>query len=214
MYNTAVLIFGTFNPVTNAHIEMGHIVNKALKNVDIYYVPTKDSFISDWKNYDNSKIITSTQRLDFLKNSLEPFGFFVSDVEIREIVDGKTYNTINYFKSLGYKEVYMVCGTDKIEELEKWYKAKELLNENKFLVIDRDNISLDDCMTDFVSKYKQNFISIPNTSKFNDVSSTKIRKAFEENDFSYIKENVPECVYNFYFERKAYDKIRCDQDER
>ena len=181
--NNIAVIFGTFNPLTMAHIQIGLLAQKKVNAQKVIYVIAQDSFLQNWKQMDNDSIIPADFRFKLMKQALNDYGFIASDIELTGKSDGKTYNSINYLKTIypNYK-FYIVMGTDKVGELDKWYKSEQLISENKFLIIDRDNNKLEDVIVSspLTSKYQNNFISITN-DKFNFVSSTIIRQAYVDN---------------------------------
>lgn len=199
----AVLIIGTFNPVTNAHIHLGNVAAKTLPDADVFYVPAKDDFLKGWKRMDEAMVLKASERLVLLKQAVIPFGFAVSEIEITGEVDGKTIHTAEYFKNtLGYDEVYFCMGTDKISELHRWYEGEKLISEYKFLIIERDGITLDEVMTESTRAYSVNFLKVKDDGAFADISSTKIRNACINGELESVRGNIPEEVYLYLKERK------------
>ena len=194
----AALIVGTFNPITNAHLNLGHLAKKHLPDADIIYVPAKDSFLAGWKGMDSELILNQEERYRLVKEAVEPMRFRVSDCEISGESDGRTINTVNCLKEkFGYEEIYLCMGTDKVGELEKWYKAEELVSENKFMIVERGEDSLEDVMTDFTKKYGSKFITVHSCEGYKDISSTIIRDYCRKNDMDGIRDMVPDNVYNY-----------------
>lgn len=194
-----VLIFGTFNPITNAHISLGLLAKALYKDSDIYFVIAKTSFLQDWKHYDNKDILSEDARLKLCKEAVAEYDYMhILDVELTDVVDGKTYNTVKYIKdSLHYEEVYIICGTDKLTELHQWYRVDDLVTEVKFLVVQRDYFNIQH-LPPFVQQYRDKFEIFTPPTTLQEVSSTKIRNAFNEHNLEYIKEYVPKNVYLYY----------------
>ena len=201
-----VLVLGTFNPITNAHLEMGILSASIVKDADIYYVPSNLKFMHKWKSVEN--FLTDDDRLILTNNVVKEYCFNVSDIELIGYLYGKTYNTVEYFRhDLCYNEVYICCGYDKLKELHKWYKAEELLEENKFLVFERTNKKLKDCDCPFILEHKDKFIEIEMEDRTQDISSTIVRKAYKENKLEEIKDIVPEIVYDYLVEKRLTNGI-------
>lgn len=194
---TAILIFGTFNPITNAHLELGKRSGRQITNADVYYVPSAESYLKGWKKLDEDAIFGEEDRLSLLKSVLEPYGFAVSDIEIRGLVSGKTYDTVTYFKTVcGYREIYLVFGSDKLSEICYWFNADRLLRENRFLVFLRngeDGKSIEK----FEPCIRERFIVLENDEKLQYVSATKVRECYRNGDLTEIREAVPKEVYQF-----------------
>lgn len=192
-----VLLFGTFNPFTNAHLNIGIIAKEKYPDYDICYVPCKAQFMTSYKKLGDGDIFSEEKRFGCIQGSISSLkDFIVSDIEMRGLVDGKTINTVDYFKNiLGYSDVVLCFGTDKVHELEDWYRGCELVRNNRFLIITRDGDKLSHVMTEYTNQYRENFIEI-NNDLYSDVSGTKVRQAIAEGDFSFVRAAVPEYVYN------------------
>lgn len=200
MKNKAVLIFGTFNPITNAHLELGIQCKSLIPNADIYYVPSNLNYMKNWKNVDVN-LLKDGERIGLIKDVVSPFEFNVSDIEILKIVNGNTYETVSYFKELGYEEVYICLGYDKLSELHLWYKSEELVSQNNFLVFKRENKGIEDCECPLILQYKDKFIEVGGNSKYQGISSTIVRNAYYERKLDDVKDYIPNVVYE-YLSRK------------
>lgn len=194
--DTAVLIFGTFNPITNAHVNMGLTAKRMIPDSDIIYVPARDAFLKGWKKYDDSSILKD--RILLLYSVTERLGFKVTDIELDGTVDGRSVNTISYMKEHpGYSDVWFCMGTDKLNEITTWYKADELLGKNRFLVFKR--AGSDEAIAGFRSgPYYDNFTFVDDPENLYDVSSTLVRKMIFDGNVDAIKDLVPPEVYEHY----------------
>ena len=47
--NNIAVIFGTFNPLTMAHIQIGLLAQKKVNAQKVIYVIAQDSFLQNWK---------------------------------------------------------------------------------------------------------------------------------------------------------------------
>jgi len=195
----AVLLFGTFNPFTNAHLLIGEIAKKQFPEYDVWYIPAKASFMSGYKKLDNNEIFSEEERFDLVRGSIEGHkDFYISDVEFKGIVDGKTFNTVAYFRSeLGYHDVVLCFGTDKVDELETWYHGQDLIRENYFLIITRDGESLESRMTEYTLKYRDNFIPyVKEKDEVDSLSATDVRRAIRDENWEFVRASVPAYVYD------------------
>ena len=199
-----VLVFGTFNPVTNAHIHIGKLAKEHINADRVLYILAHDKFLGSWKQMGNENILHSTTRIALLQEAIAPYGFEVEDAEAKGIVDGKTYNTVAYLhEKYPNDEFYLCMGIDKIPELDIWYEAEKLIANNKFLIIDRDGKTLEDVKgnSQLVQRYEENFISVHNT-EFASVNATEIRKAYKEHEIEKMKKKIPTSVYNYLHDHK------------
>lgn len=195
MNNTVIIIGGTFNPITNAHLQMGISLRKRYPSSDIVYVPSNLKFISAWKNIEDSDVFCDTNRIRLLKNVLNTYGFKMSSVEVNGDVNGSTYDTVQYFKRT-YENVIVAIGADKIQELDRWDSIDKLLEIARLVVFNRGRESIEDLMSDYIKTYRDR-INIIEISGMDNVSSTSIRNAFKNGTLDEIKETIPCEVYNF-----------------
>lgn len=218
MNDSAVLVMGTFNPITNAHINMGKVAyeyfNSNNEDVDIIYIPNNFSFISNWKYIDKEdKIFTNESRLKLLHEVLDSnSNFIINIVESTQVVDGKTYNTVDYMKYLGYKNIYIAMGTDKLPELEKWYRINDILSENKILLFDRGEDTLDSLNIPFLKSYRDRFIEFNSNNNLKYVSSSNVRDAFYNNKLDNVKDAIPIEVYNYLLSKSNFNVEEITED--
>lgn len=199
--DTVCLIFGTFNPTTNAHINMAKVIHEKVPAADIIYVPAKKRFLESWKGLGTEHILQDKDRCSLLKEALEELTYAaVSTVEIDGLTDGKTYNTLRYFReTCGYSKLFLCFGTDKVAELERWYMGREMIAENSFLILTRDE-ALEAVMTDYTRQYAEHFAEVK--SDMPGVSATQVREACESGDWELVKELVPANVYEYMKNKK------------
>ena len=124
---------GSFNPPHTMHksISLDLINNKYIDK--IIYVPTGNK-------YNKKNLIDSTHRYNMLKllTNNNP-NLEVSNYELQTNLT-YTYQTLNYFKDK-YKndEIYFICGSDNLKQIEIWKNYKYILSNFKILVITRNN---------------------------------------------------------------------------
>jgi len=157
---------GCFNPPHKMHkdISLDLINNKYIDK--IIYVPTGNK-------YNKKNLIDSTHRYNMLKllTNNNP-NLEVSNYELQTNLT-YTYQTLNYFKDK-YKndEIYFICGSDNLKQIETWKNYNYILNNFKILVITRNN--------DNINNFKSKNIIITNI-KQNNISSTNIRNKLNTN---------------------------------
>lgn len=203
MKDVAVLVFGTFNPVTKAHVALGQAVREKLPEADVIYVPSSGRFLKGWKNLEEKHTLPENNRISLLTNALSPFGFEVSTVEVDGTVDGKTYHTVAYFKER-YKQVYICMGMDKVGEFHIWYKGEELVKENQFLICTRNNEHIEDVATPLVERERKHFTEVVLAEEYQEMSASKVREAYLGKRLDTVRNMIPENVYE-YLEGKAKD---------
>ena len=194
-HSTAILIFGTFNPVTMAHVNMGLKAGEMIPESDVIYIPAKDEFLRNWKGFGDDSILKG--RIDLLEKVARRYGFKVCHAETDGIVDGRTIYTVDYIRNdLGYSKIYLCMGTDKVGELGIWYRGEELISQNRFIVFERGATSKE-VMNDMTRRYAANFTFVKEDDKYVAISATEVRKAMVEDNLPSIRDSVPEDVYEF-----------------
>ena len=197
-----VLIFGTFNPITNGHIRMGILAKERFPESRIIYVPAKSSFLKGWKGMEGRLVMDGWTRVRLMKKALTEYDFEVDDIEVATDISGRTYDTIAALKKKYDTDDICICmGTDKVAELSKWYKGRSLVAENKYLIISRNKEELD--MSDeTVREFSDNFVLIEN-DEYDNVSASMVREAFLAGQLDSIKESIPDAVYRYLKEHKG-----------
>ena len=94
--------------------------------------------------------------------------FLVLDLEQKEEFKGiyKTLEDLNH-------PLY-IMGSDLLYTLPRWKNFDELMNKNKFYLIERAGYSLDELNSENLSAYQDSFII--SKLKFENISSTEFRK--------------------------------------
>lgn len=191
---TVVLIGGTFNPFTNAHKEMAAVIRDIFPDADIIYIPSNMDYIAKWKELPGGEVFSGKNRVELMTESVKDIpNCFVSDIESSGKANGRTYITVHHFKQF-YDKVCICIGSDKLYEIERWYKAEQLMKEVKILLFTRGE-SIKDCNCEFVKNHRDRFLEI----EFNypGVSSSLIRELYEKGEIEEIKKYVPEPVYEY-----------------
>ena len=196
--NKVLLIPGSFNPITNAHIDMALAAKKAVDADIIYFIPAHDTYVAKKKTlipgYCRVNLINSIPNCD--KDNM-----YALDVETTSFFPQKTYNTINQLrdeaeKDYNFNEYYICLGMDNIKTLTTWYNWKPFVEENNFIACVREGQSLDNALQEAgLTEYKERFTEIQ--IQENHTSSSLVRNLCEEGKFEQVKELVPENVYEY-----------------
>jgi len=197
MSRRAVIIGGTFNPFTNAHRQMIVEAAGVFPEADIFCVPSNLNYISAWKDLPTDRVFSGADRLQVIRQSLDDIkNCTVSDCEINGGLSGKTYDTVEYFRNeLGYEQVVICMGSDKLFEIKKWYKSEELVRNVEKIILFTRGEKLADCKEAFVRNLCDKIIEID--FDYPTLSSSSIRALYEEGKLSKIQELVPKPVYEY-----------------
>jgi len=181
---------GSFNPPHKMHKKIAlELINK--KYIDyLIYVPTGNLYPK--QNLVNDKIRYKMLELMIKgNNNLE-----VSDYEFGKLT--YTYQTLKYFKTkYPNDEIYFICGSDNLKQIESWKNYQEILNNYKILIIKRN-----DDINDLIDKYKNNILVTD--IEEDKLSSTMIRKNIKERKIEEIKDYIDREILNYILENGLY----------
>jgi len=187
------LIFGSFNPIHNAHIGIGELAIDSGLVDEIWFViakqnPFKDDYGVSFEDRERmiGIALMETHLRGYKMKSISVEKFLLDDKP-------KTYNTLNAIKiENSYQEVdyTIICGDDMYNQIPNWYNGQQLLDEYKFIVFGRDNDTPIICEN----------VKYLNTNGLEDISSTKIREMIKNDDdnvLNYINEYVLKYIKDF-----------------
>ena len=199
---TLVIIGGSFNPITNAHLEMGKVVRNKLPLADIVYVPSNINYIKHWKQVNYGDNFSSKKREELLRVALLKENFLLDMRESNGELSGRTYDLVMDYKQKGYDEIFFCVGGDKVPEIPKWYKSNELLKEAKIILFERGGVELDLTHSFYKDKFDK-IIKMNISNEFLEISSTKVREAFYNNKLEDVKYMIPTSTYEL-LQRRCY----------
>ena len=175
------VLFGSFNPLTNAHVEaMKTAVNSIGADKGLFvatngkYLRKKTVKINDAFYLSEEERKEIVQRVCENEPKLEFWGFEMGGI------NPARYKTLCKIQSqYPDAEVYEIQGADKVRSITKFAKGEEYASNIKFLVFDRKDIDLDRLFNDYelLSKYKHQFTFLPAVADAQ-LSSTEVRKRF------------------------------------
>ena len=179
-----LVLGGTFNPITNSHLDIVKSVSEILDIKEVYFLIAKNP---RWKDTLDIK-----HRLNMLNLALKDYqDYKILDLEIKSNKEiNYTFDTMNEFKS-DDKEIYYIIGTDQLNKLDKWYKIDELKDIVHFVLVRREGYEVN---TDFIKQYNVIDLNIKGSS----TSSTLIRE--------YKSKDTPKQVLDYIYDNHLYIK--------
>ena len=204
--NKILLVPGSFNPITNAHIDMALAAKKAVNADTVLFIPAHDTYVA------KKKILIPGYCRVSLINSMPNCGkdnVWASEIETIKFFPPKTYNTISELKDNDRKNnirnVYYIClGMDNVEELKTWYKWDKLITENNFVACSRNGKNLRDTLDKIgLLGFNNRFVEVHIPE--NNISSSLVRELCGKGEFEKVKELVPKNVYEYLI--RFYDAI-------
>lgn len=178
-----VLFGGSFNPPTKAHYEIAKEVIDKFEVKEFVFLPTGNV-------YNKPNLIECKQRiamLDLLCKKLKNAS--VSDYEMKQDVYLGTYKTLEHFKGF-----YFLMGADNFITLHQWINYPNVIINNKFIVVERNNLDLNEYINKHldVKNNINNFLFYEDFKQI-DISSSKFNQT---KDYSLLLEEVADYIIN------------------
>ena len=179
---------GSFNPVHIGHVKViEHLIN--LKYVDkVMVIPTGNY----WDKFD---LIDVNHRIKMLK-LYENNKIIIND-ELNNIPN--TYLILRKLHKK-YDDLYLIMGADNIVNFDKWKEYEEIINNNKILVIPRDNINIDE----YLNKYDRNRFIIVNDFDNVFISASEIRELVKNKEYLKLNKYLDKKVIKYIKENDLY----------
>jgi len=193
---TPCYFFGSFDPITNAHLELAKAAQKQFAFQDIVLVPA-------YKPPHKQGMAFFADRLQMCRLAVQEYAFQVSDIESQ--LEGFTY-TINVLRSLqpdfdaATAKIPFIIGSDALQYLGTWFQADILAEKLIFLQAARETTPLQESVL-------INGQEVPlDTRMINwhggNTSSTQVREMVATgNDISQL---VPPLVAKYIKDRNLY----------
>ncbi|MHC4266579.1 MAG: nicotinate (nicotinamide) nucleotide adenylyltransferase [Planctomycetota bacterium] len=172
-----IAIFGgTFDPIHLGHTKVAQVAAEYIDAEAIIFVPAKRSALK------TKPQASDRHRLNMIKLAIKNLqNFHTSDCELKRHAPSFTMETINEMqKKLGRNTVlYWLLGADTIEELPRWFRVLDLIDECNLACMYRAGFDPPD-FSEYesllghqrVEKLQKNIIKTPLV----DISSTEVRE--------------------------------------
>lgn len=167
---------GSFNPVTKAHVDLAIEIVEKYKLDKIVFVPVGN-------HYTKEGLINEKHRYNMLKIATEKYKILeVSDIELNQ---DRNLTTLEAFKKIEEQyvgiEKYYIIGGDNLYKILSSEDSAELINNYKYIVIQRNTQEITDliCTNKETIKNKNSFTIMENVNH-KDTSSTKVRELIIE----------------------------------
>jgi len=174
------LYFGSFNPIHIGHLIIATYVTNNTDFEKIWFVISPQNPLKFSKT-----LLNEYQRLHLLRLAIEDdYNLNVCDVEFKLPKPSYTIDTITHLKEKYPQHQFaIIMGSDSVQNLSKWKKYQQLIEENNIIIFRRPGFELDKIHPSFI---------ILNDTPLLDISSTAIRNMIKlEKSIRYL---VPEKV--------------------
>lgn len=184
---------GSFNPPHKMHESIANQLIERKIIDKVIFVPTSNY-------YPKAGLISDEQRFEMLKLLVQDKKEYdVSDYEFGRLT--YTYQTLEYFQNEYINdEIYFICGSDNLEQLDTWKEYKKILNNYKIVVIPREN-DMDKILNKY-QEYKNNIIVADLDNNY--LSSTLVRNYLKEEKYQEVKEYINDKVLDYIIRNNLY----------
>lgn len=180
------VLFGSFNPLTNAHLA---IMNRAVESLHAdsgLFVATNGQYLRrKTVKLNDPFYLTEEERGEIIRRccadhpKLAFWGYEMGGINPRR------YKTLCKIQAqYPEAEVYEIQGADKVHTIAKSATAEEYVSHIRFAVFPRNGIDLPHLLdTDkLLCRYKDRFVMLPPIDDCGDISSTEVRRRFYEGE--------------------------------
>lgn len=189
---------GSFNPPTHAHINIAKMSIEKFNLDAVYFVPVgnlynKPSLIDENYRYKMLKLICDDKiKVENIElGRKEP----LNTLQAFELIEQKYKNTENYY----------IMGADNFEKLPTWKNAKELIENYKYIIFER-NGSNSKSLIDTQELLKQNRdnFNFLNVEQYSNVSSGIIRELIQNENYEECEKYTRPEIVQYIKENKLY----------
>jgi len=192
---------GSFNPPTNAHLEIAKTALEEMELDKVYFVPMGNT-------YKKPGLIDEKLRYEMLQIACAKYEKI--DVENIELNLTKSLTTIEAFKRIESKysktQNYYIMGADNFLKLPNWQNAEELITNYKLIVFARKGEELSDLINN--NKLINSHLTNINLLKIeNNISCSSgiIRDLIKEGKNEIAKKYTEERIVEFINKNKLYN---------
>ena len=185
------LLFGSFNPVHNGHVEIANYMVTSAGLDEVWFV------ISPQNPFKPAGLLAKDyHRLAMVEMAIEnQKKLKASKIEFDLPKPSYTFNTLENLRTkFPENKFVMIMGSDLLKDFSKWKKPEEILRHHEIFIYPRQNSN----MGEFKKHAKIKFVNAP----LIEISSTAIRKSISEK--KEVRKLVPEKVNEYITKMKFY----------
>ena len=208
MENKIVLLFGSFNPVTKAHVEtLTTSMEFVGANRGIFIPTSYEHIFGKMVKTKGRMMLSNDLRVKMLQSVCDSDDrLSVCTYEMDNSIVNNTKKTLEYLiKNNPNSTIYYTCGADKIKSFTRWNNIDYILSNVELIVFNRSDIDIDTIINnDSTLKKYSNKFNIMNSISDSTISSTKIRSMFLEGNSEY-KKLLPDGVDTIFLQLNPND---------
>lgn len=196
------ILGGTFDPIHEAHLQMGREAREAFSLDQVWFMPTGVSYFKSGER----RISSPGDRAAMVRLAIEGEpGFIFSDIEIRR--GGATY-TSETLQELCRRypdtEFYFILGADSIRDIARWHLPEVIFACAVIIAANRDDQVPEEELTREIGRLEERYGARIRPMSFQSpVSSSEIRSGLASGE-SAAESAVPPAVLAYIQEHRLY----------
>jgi nicotinate-nucleotide adenylyltransferase len=171
---------GSFNPIHHGHLICARAVAESAGFSKILLIPSRQPP----HKQPATDLADASDRLNMCRVAIQTtpvhsaISFEVSELEMSRAGPSYTIDTVRELRKSGWPEVHWLIGADMLNYLPNWHNPAALLQETRFVIVNRPGIAIN------WSSLPPEFIPMKNSvveAPLIDISSTDIRRRVQAN---------------------------------
>lgn len=201
MSQTIVIMGGSFNPPTKAHLELMLAAVNAVHADAGIYVPSSHVYVQKKMDKANhpDEVLDADLRLQMLcRMAEEDPRLSVDDHEYHETEKSRTFHTMTYFRErYPDAELLFLAGGDKLDIFPRWYRIKDFLEQFRIIVTSREGYDAAAALAEhpFLSAQRDRFVVIDYPAGIEGISSSAVREAWRSENPEVAAKMLHPAVY-------------------
>jgi nicotinate-nucleotide adenylyltransferase len=177
-----IIYGGAFNPPTKAHYEIAKYVIEQFPGCEFIFMPAGNVYNKQGLEKDNKRLEMLLLVCKKLDNKAT-----ISTFEFEQEKFCGTYCTMEQFQG-----AYFLMGADNLAEIEKWIKYPDVVYQNQFIIMPREDYDIEAIIesNEVLKKTRNHFIILNEFDKIY-ISSTAYRLS---KDDSLLLEEVADYI--------------------
>lgn len=192
----------SFDPITYSHLWTAQTVAHRRKLDKVIFVPSSES-----KADENRSLSDGEHRWNMINLAIKDNPKFEADkVELKASSWSRyTCYTMDYFHNkYPDDDIYVIMSADNLEDITSWRASEDLIKNNQFIVVGRDNYNMLDIISKdkLLRKYEMEHFDLLHKGSSMNISSSYIREEISVGGSP--KYLLPNECYNYIKENKLY----------